>query len=78
MAGEKVIDIMPHLVEVGPGFRFDPDQILDAAKGQEFTTLAIIAQKPDGSIWVSSTANAGEALVLMEKAKRVIVFGEDV
>lgn len=77
MAGEKIIDLTPHLVEVGSGFRFDPDQILDGAKGQEFTTLAILAQKPDGTIWVSSTANAGESLVLMEKAKRLIVFGEE-
>lgn len=61
--------------EVGPGYRFDPDQILDAAKGQDFTTLVIVAELPDGETWVSSSANAGEALVLMERAKRQIVFG---
>lgn len=65
-----------HPVVVGEGYRFEPDAILEAAKGQGFTTLAILAQCEDGSIWVSSSANAGEALVLMEKAKRQIIFGE--
>lgn len=66
-----------HPEEVGEGYRFDPDEILEAAKGEGFVTLAILAQREDGSIWVSGNANAGETLVLMERAKRVVVFGED-
>jgi hypothetical protein len=58
---------------VGEGFRFDGDQILDDAKGQNFITLAILGQTEDGDIWVSGNANAGETLVLMEKAKRKII-----
>ncbi len=65
------------LVEVGEAFRFDPDAILEAAKGQGFETLAIVGQMDDGSVWVSGSANAGETLILMERAKRQIVFGED-
>jgi len=64
------------LVEVGEGFRFDPDYLLEAAKGQEFTKLAILAQNPDGTLWVSGTANAGETLILIELAKHHIVHGE--
>lgn len=63
-------------VLVGEGYRFDPDELLEAAKGQEFTTLAILGETADGSIWVSGNANAGETLVLMERAKRQVVFGE--
>lgn len=63
-------------VEVGEGYRFDPDQILEAAKGQKFKTLAILAEKENGELWVSGSANAGETLVLMELAKKLIVFGE--
>lgn len=63
------------LVEVGEGFRFDPDELLEAAKGQGFTKLAILAQNPDGTLWVSGTANAGETLILMELAKHQIVHG---
>jgi hypothetical protein len=60
-------------VVVGEGYRFDADELLEAAKGQGFTTLAIIGQLEDGSIWISGTANAGETLILMEKAKRQVI-----
>lgn len=63
-------------VVVGEGFRFDADEILDAAKGQSFTTVAVLGELEDGRLWVSGSANAGETLVLMEKAKRQIVFGD--
>ena len=62
---------------VGESFRFDPDEILEAAKGQGFSTVAILAECEDGSVWISGSANAGETLVLMERAKHQIVFGED-
>lgn len=64
-------------VIVGEGFRFDADELLEAAKGQGFTTLAILGELEDGTIWVSGSTNAGETLVLMEKAKHQIVFGDD-
>lgn len=71
----NVVKLEP--VEIGESFRFDPDQVLEDAKGQEFTCLAILGCLPDGEIWVSGNANAGEILVLMEQAKRKLVFGED-
>lgn len=64
-------------VVVGEGYRFDPDELLEAAKGQGFETLAILGQLPDGTYWVSGSSNAGETLVLMERAKHQIVFGDD-
>lgn len=66
-----------HPESVGEGYRFDPDAILETAKGQGFITVAVLAQNADGSIWISGSANAGETLVLMERAKRLVVFGED-
>lgn len=71
----EVVKFNPVLV--GEGFRFDADQILDAAKGQGFAILAVIGELEDGTLWVSGSSNGGETLVLMEKAKRQIVFGED-
>lgn len=71
----QVVKLQP--VEIGEGFRFDPDEILEAAKGQGFTTLAVLGQLEDGSFWVSGSANAGETLILMERAKRQICFGEE-
>ena len=67
----KVIAFKPEFV--GEGFRFDPDELLEAAKGNKFSRLAIIGELEDGSIWVSGTANAGETLILMELAKRDII-----
>lgn len=76
MNDEKVEPIAPYLAEVGTGYRFDPDQILEQAKGQGLTNVLIIAEKSDGTTWVSSASSGGVALVLMERAKRLIVFGE--
>lgn len=64
------------LVEVGENFRFGPDDILEKAKGRGFTKVSVIAQNPDGTIWVSGSSNAGETLILMELAKHKIVHGE--
>ncbi len=67
-------DVLPFKpVEVGEGYRFDPNELLEAAKDRGFTTLAILGQLEDGSIWISGSANAGETLILMEKAKRRVI-----
>lgn len=64
-------------VEVGENHRFDPDEILAEAQGQGFTNLVILGELPDGEMYVAGMANAGESLIMIERAKRVIVFGED-
>lgn len=70
-------EVLPFKPEfVGEGYRFDADEILEAAKGQEFTCLAILGETEDGELYVAGNANAGEVLVLMEKAKHLVVFGE--
>lgn len=71
----SVVKFEPQIV--GSSYRFDPDQILEEAKGQGFTNILIIGEHESGELWVSSAANAGEAMILMEKAKRRICFGED-
>jgi hypothetical protein len=63
-------------VSVGDGFRFEPDDLLEKAKGQGFTNLVIIGETPDGDeIWMSGMANAGEAMILIERAKLQIIKG---
>ena len=68
----KVLKFDP--VVVGEAFA-STDAILEEAKGQGFTILAVLAETEDGEIWISGSANAGETLILMERAKRQIVFG---
>lgn len=72
---EKVTKL--ELVSVGEDFRFDPDEILEAAKGKGFSELVIIGTLPDGELWVSGSANGGETMILMEHAKRHICFGHE-
>ena len=62
-------------VSIGDGFRFDPDEILDAAKGQGFSELVILGTLPNGERWVSGNCNAGEALILMERANLEMIWG---
>ncbi len=62
------------VVSVGEDFRFDPDAILEEAKGKGFGKVLIIAEYEDKpGIWISGSANAGESLMLMEAAKLSMV-----
>lgn len=71
MSEDKVVKFQPQLV--GDGFRFDPDALLEAAKGQNFSRLVIIGDYEDrDGLWVSGSANAGESMILLEYAKRTI------
>lgn len=72
---ENVVKMQPE--NIGESYRFDADEILEYAKGNDFKALAILAELPDGSLWVSGNANAGETMILMEKAKHRIVWGDD-
>lgn len=71
---EKVVKFEP--VVVGSDYRFDPDEILENAKGHDFQTVAVLAINQDGTMWISGSANAGEIMILMEKSKNHIVSGE--
>lgn len=73
MAAE-IIRLIPD--EAGEGFRLDAKKMLDEAKCVEFSRMAIIGEDAEGNLYIAGTANAGETLVLMELAKRHIVFGE--
>lgn len=70
----EVIKLVPE--EVGEGYQFDSNEVLRAALDKDMSSIVIIGELPDGELWCSSAVNAGEALILMEKAKRLICFGE--
>ncbi len=70
----EVVKFQP--VEVGSGYRFDADELLEANKGQDFTTLVLIGELPDGSTYIAGSANAGETLILMERARHAMIFGD--
>ncbi len=70
-----VLKLVPETL--GDDVRFDPDQTLEDTKGCDAVTLAIIGLAEDGTVWLTGNANAGELLILMERAKHQIVFGEE-
>lgn len=70
---DNVVKFTP--VEVGEGYRFAPDALLDAARGKGFTTLVILGELEDGSQWISGNANAGETVIMIERAKHSLIFG---
>ena len=70
---DKVVKL--ELVEMGEGFRFEANQILDGARDQPFTIISVIGQLEDGTIWVTGSANAGETMILLERAKKQIIDG---
>ena len=71
----EIVQLNPETV--GDEYRFDPDQVLEDSKRQGFVTLVVLAQNEDGDIWITGNANVGETLVLMERAKHHLVFGDD-
>jgi hypothetical protein len=71
----KVLQFVP--AEIGKDYRFDPDELLEAAKGQGFAMLVILGELEDGTSWTSGSANVGETLILIERAKHELLFGED-
>lgn len=71
---DNVIKLVPEYV--GENYRLDVDECLESAKGRGIENVLIIGDLEDGELWVSSASNAGEALILIEKARQYIVFGE--
>ena len=61
---------------VSDAITLDPDMLLQAVQGQGLIDLVIVATQPDGRLWVSSSCGAGDAVMQMERAKRLIIFGE--
>lgn len=70
----EVVKLQP--VSVGEGYKFDPDTVLEEAKGNGFDALCVIGQYPDGSMWISGNVNTGETMILLERVKHHLVFGE--
>jgi hypothetical protein len=66
----NVVKLEP--VDIGEGYRFDADEMLEANKGAGWTILAIVGEI-DGEIVIAGSANAGETMILLEKAKLKII-----
>lgn len=61
------------LVEIGEGVVLDGRQVMQAAIDAGLRRVVVIGEMADGEEWVSSNVNAGESLIMIERAKRVII-----
>lgn len=67
-----VLRLVPN--EVGDGYRFEADQILEGAKGCKFTNLVIIGEiEGEEDLYIGGMASAGESMILIERAKMDII-----
>lgn len=60
-------------VIVGEGYRFDPDDVLEAAKGQAFSSMMVIGELEDGSFYIAGNCNAGEGIILMRRVEMELI-----
>lgn len=69
---ENVIPFRPQFV--GEAYRLDADQILEEAKGKNYSRLVILGEiKDEADLYVAGTASVGESLILMELAKLQVI-----
>lgn len=67
-----VVKLQP--VSIGDGYRFDHGDMLESAKERETRTLLIIGEDNQGNVWLDGSANIGELLLLVERAKHSLIF----
>jgi hypothetical protein len=67
---ENVIPFHPG--EVGDGLALDPDEILEANKG-EFIRIALVGERADGTMAVAGTHSSAESLLLLQWGSHFII-----
>ena len=65
------------LVEIGEGVVLDGRQVMQAAIDAGLRRVVVIGEMADGEEWVSSNVNAGESLIMIERARNFIVTRKD-
>lgn len=71
----NVVKLAPYLDTVGEDYKFNVDEVLEAAKGK-LEVVTIIGETEDGELYLASSSNAGVTMIMLERAKHLIVFGE--
>ena len=51
---------------------FEPEFILDRAKGNGFIEVVVVGRFPDGFLWVSSSDGGSKTFDLLDSAKALI------
>lgn len=69
----KVLKFEPSVIEGG----VTVDENLDEAKTWGLATVLIIGETDAGEMYIGGSHNSGTAMILMERAKHALVFGND-
>jgi len=68
----EVVRLVPETAS--EDWRCAADEVLEAAKGRNWHRLMVIGELEDeDGVYITGTANAGETLILMERAKMDII-----
>ena len=67
---DNVLRLVPETV--GADYKFEPDTILEEAKGQ-LTEVVVIGMDKDGDIYISASHNSGSANMLLDCGKAEII-----
>lgn len=72
---DNVLRLVPDLI--GEDVDLGAKNVLEEAVEFGLDTVVVIGETEDGEIYVAGSRNAGTSLVLIERAKHKLVFGDD-
>lgn len=72
---DNVLRMVPDLI--GEDVDLGVKNVLEEAVEFGLDTVVVIGETEDGEIYVAGSHNAGASLVLIERAKHKLVFGDD-
>jgi hypothetical protein len=71
---DNVIQLVPD--SVGEAYEVQVVDVLDGAAAEGLTMVGVIGYDADGGLFVAGSHGDGELIMLLERAKHYILFGE--
>lgn len=65
------------VIDAGENFRVDVDDVLEGAKGNGLTDVAVVGVYPNGDIFLASSGNNFDLIRLLEHGKHTLIFGAE-
>lgn len=72
---DNVIKLVPD--SVGEAYEVQVVDVLDGAAQEGLIMVGVIGYDADGGLFVAGSHSDGELVMLLERAKHYILFGED-
>lgn len=72
---DNVLRLVPD--RIGEDVDLGVKNVLEEAEEYDLDTVVVIGETKEGEMYVAGSRNAGASLVLIERAKHKLVFGDD-